>query len=85
VSRAHNLVSDHAVLRYLERVYGVDITRLRSRILKDTELAREHAAEAITCDGTRYVLSKSGKVVTATGVDGDMMTKRGRRWRKRRT
>lgn len=76
------LVSDHAVLRYLERVYGVDVARLKRRIERATEDARRQGAAAVNTDGARFVLSKSGRVVTVTGF-GTSMTNRGKRWRKR--
>ena len=57
-------VTDHAVLRYLERVYGVDVARLKVRLAKITQEGRDRQAAAITSDGVKYILSKSGRVKT---------------------
>lgn len=61
------IVSEHAMLRYLERVKGVDLQALTNEIL--TEERRQYIAElktcSIRCDG--YVLVvKSGTVVSVT-------------------
>lgn len=77
------LVTDHAVLRYLERVYGVDIEGLRRRIEHVTHEAREHGAVAANCDGVHYKLSKSGRVITVTGTKGRTESNRALRWKAR--
>ncbi|TNF21851.1 MAG: hypothetical protein EP318_06155 [Rhodobacteraceae bacterium] len=58
--------SDHAVLRYLERVRGVDIEQVRSEIGHKVDLAVTHGATAIVSEGFRYVLSPEGVVITVT-------------------
>lgn len=61
---ADNLpVSDHAVLRYLQRVCGVDIDAVRRGIHAATETARELDARGVTVDGVVYRI-KSGYVAT---------------------
>lgn len=59
--RAH--VSDHAVLRYLQRVHGVDIEGLRRRIGRVADLAVEHNASSVLVGGHRYLV-RDGVVVT---------------------
>lgn len=83
MTRADDLVTDHAVVRYLERVYGVDVVGIKARILRATEEARLKGAGGVTCDGTRYVLNNGGRVVTITAPHGGRKTKRARRWRAR--
>lgn len=59
-------VTDHAVVRYLERVLGVDVEAIRRRIY--SEQVREAAVTLVTCTltieaGYRAVL-RDGVVVT---------------------
>lgn len=75
-------VTDHAVIRYLERVYGVNVDGLRQRIRKTTEGARNSGASAIKVDGVKYVLGDEGAVVSVDGGNAPM-SKRGLRWKKR--
>ena len=76
-------VTDHAVIRYLERVYGVDVQSLRRRIVKATQGARSAGAGSAKVDGVRYVLSNDGRVVTVHGAQ-DAISKRGQRWKAKR-
>ena len=56
-------VSDHAVLRYLERVCGVDIERVKRQIHADTRTAVEHGARGVAVAGVVYRL-QNGYVTT---------------------
>jgi hypothetical protein len=56
-------VTDHAVLRWLERVQGVDIEAIRQRIWKTCEPAVKAGATCVRVDGVKYELA-NGKVVT---------------------
>lgn len=49
-------VSDHAVLRYLQRVGGFDIERLRAEIAARVEGAAEAGASGVVIDGFRYCI-----------------------------
>lgn len=49
-------VSDHAVLRYLERICGVDIDKVRRTIHEQTRSAIQHGARGVTVDGIVYRL-----------------------------
>lgn len=56
-------VTDHAVLRYIERVYGVDVDHLRSLIM--TDLVRNAilaGATKVKSDGFVYVLGDNAVV-----------------------
>ena len=79
---SNSVVTDHAIVRYLERVYGVDVNSLRKRIADITKDGREAGASAIISDGVRYTLDAKGKVVSVTG-HGEEMPKRGKRWQRR--
>lgn len=61
-------ISDHAVLRWLERVEGVNTARIRRRIVKSVKLAVEHEAAGTTVDGVNYKISyqRSGRAVITT-------------------
>jgi hypothetical protein len=60
-------VTDHAVLRYLERVKGIDIEAARQELGHVVDRAVELGAGAAIIDGVRYVLSDR-TVVTVTPV-----------------
>lgn len=54
-------VSDHALVRYMERVLGHDLDVLRDEIAERVEAGAELGAEAVIIDGFRYALQ--GKCV----------------------
>jgi hypothetical protein len=57
-------VSDHAVLRYLERVKGVDVKAARAEIAGLVASAEAHpACVAVRLDGWRFVI-RDGTVTT---------------------
>lgn len=68
-------VSDHAVIRYLERGLFIDVEGLRRRIGRRADRAAEAGASAIVIDGLRYRI-----------VDGCLVTVEptGQRGRRRR-
>lgn len=49
-------VTDHALVRFLERVGGVDVEALRSAIGRSLDEAARLGAAAAVIDGFRYVL-----------------------------
>ena len=63
------IVTDHAVLRYLERVAGLDMKRLRRGIENKTRHARLAGAISITVDGFTYRMDPAGRVVTIRSAD----------------
>ena len=79
---SNSVVTDHAIVRYLERVYGVDVNSLRKRIADITKDGRDAGASAIISDGVRYTLDPKGKVVTVTGP-AEEVPNRGKRWKRR--
>lgn len=54
-------VSDHALVRYIERVLGNDLDGLRDEIATRVERAVALRADAVIVDGFRFVVD--GKVV----------------------
>ena len=62
-ARARAAVSDHAVLRYLERVHGVDVDAIRLAVHAICADGIERGASAVRVDGRAYVI-RLGVVVT---------------------
>lgn len=54
-------VTDHAVLRYMERVLDIDVERLRATISESC--ARHQGAPCVRAGGARFLMNK-GVVVT---------------------
>nr|WP_321460424.1 hypothetical protein [uncultured Cohaesibacter sp.] len=58
-----DFVTDHAVVRYMERVLDMDIEAIRELIASETSYAVQAKADALTAKGKRYVF-KNGRVIT---------------------
>lgn len=56
-------VTDHALVRYLERVMGVDVASIRRGIARRAANGIEQQAIGVKRHGTRFVL-RGGVVVT---------------------
>lgn len=54
-------ISDHAVIRYLERHYGFDFEKVRSEMMSP-------ALETADAFGATFILSRGGKMVLREGV-----------------
>ena len=76
-------VTDHAVLRYLERVKGVDIDAVRHELGHVVDRAIELGAGAAIIDGIKYVLNDR-TIVTCTQVKEVPLRGRAMRRRPRR-
>lgn len=63
-------ISDHAALRYLERVLGVDIEALRDELARRLDQAAAVGASGVIVDGFRYVLA-DGVLVTVEPVKSE--------------
>jgi hypothetical protein len=50
------LVSDHAVLRYLERAHGLDIGAVRDHLAERAATAADLGALAVKIEGVKLVL-----------------------------
>lgn len=69
------VVSDHAVLRYLQRVGGFDIDTLRGQIAERVGARAVPGAKAVVIDGFRYHLAPADDrgtlvVTTITPIEG---------------
>ncbi|WP_020179665.1 hypothetical protein [Methylopila sp. M107] len=71
-------VSDHAVLRFLERIYGVDVEAVRDQIRAST--ARGVEAGVILDDGTFSVVVAHVRFIVR---DGRIVSAKPRGWRFR--
>ena len=60
-------ISDHAVLRYLERVYGFDLEATRNEIAEKSEAAIAMGASAVTVNGVKFKIRNN---VVTTVVNG---------------
>lgn len=89
MKRPRTTVSDHAVVRYLERVAGFDIDRLRIEIGRRVEAGALVGASAVKIDGFTYRI-QNGVVTTIMPSDAplDAGAEREppevRAWRRRR-
>lgn len=66
-------VTDHAVVRYLERVGGFDIAALRAEIARRCDPAYSIGASSIIIEGFAFLIG-DGKVITV--VHASTMKKR---------
>lgn len=64
-------VTDHALLRYIERVKGLDIEAARAEVAQTIKSAQEHrGCSGVTSNGFRYVLM-NGVLVTIKRIDSN--------------
>ena len=75
-------VTDHALVRYLERVHSVDMEGLRKRIGRSVHSAVKYGAAGVRIDGVRYRLINN-RVITVLPVDGRKKIKVKRRLKVR--
>lgn len=65
----HVRVSDHAVLRWLERVEGVNVDAIRRRIAKAVHRGAVEGAGGVRCDGVVFKVDYNpGEAVVVTTV-----------------
>lgn len=57
-------VSDHAVLRYMERVQGFDVEAVRAHIASLCAGAAATGASTVIAEGKRFEISRIGVVMT---------------------
>lgn len=73
-------VSDHALLRFIERALGVDIDAVRDRIMSPVVRdALSAGATAVTVEGIRFV-ARDGVIVTAVEKPAKPRLRAGRKW-----
>lgn len=81
-------VTDHATLRYIERVLGFDVEDVRQRIRDVCENAAKAGASCVVHDGFQYKIAHGGRaVITVTPTaphseTGGYHPAKRKRWRK---
>lgn len=63
MTKAPVAVTDHAVVRFLERVMGMDLSPVRELIRHEAEIGVRYSASGVRLQGIRYIL-QDGSVVT---------------------
>ena len=58
-------ICDHAVLRYLERAYGLDVEAVREEMITGAQPAADFGAPVAIVHGVRLILRDGYRVVTA--------------------
>lgn len=58
------MISDHALLRYMERCKGIDLAAIRRELLEKLQPAIKAGASATTVDGAKFYIAKNGVVCT---------------------
>lgn len=72
-------ISDHAVLRFVERALGIDVDAIRDRILTPTiRDAVSAGATAVTIEGIKFLI-KDGVIVTTIDKPEKARLKSGRK------
>lgn len=74
------LVSDHALLRYMERVLRIDVEALRLDVARIVEVGVEHGASGVQAGGYSYKLD--GARVTRVLTTATPNIRLGRKARK---
>lgn len=74
-------VTDHALLRHLERVQGIDVEAIRLELGHLVDKAIEAGAKATVSEGMRYVLIED-RLVSCVPVKSIPLRGRARRRRK---
>ncbi|WP_457647385.1 hypothetical protein [Profundibacter sp.] len=73
-------ITDHALLRYLERVLGYDVESLRRQLGREIAARTDGQASAVRMDGFQYRIDNKA-VVTITSINRPDI-RRGRRTRR---
>lgn len=72
--------TDHAVLRYLERVMGLDIATIRAEVARIGQLGVDHDAPVVISGGHKFIVEQ-GRVITVLSKDCRAYRRRGDRGR----
>jgi phage terminase large subunit GpA-like protein len=78
------IVTDHALLRYIERVCGVDLVKLREIIAEEVRVPAKVGATTVTINGYVYCLvERDSDVAVTTILDPSMRANRHKRHHRR--
>lgn len=70
------MITDHALVRYFERVIGIDMEELRKMILtENVKKAIRLNASGVVVNGFRYVI-KGGRIVTILSTKNGRVNKK---------
>lgn len=71
MKRPRTRVSDHAVVRYLQRVGGFDVERLKREIAQRGDDAARAGASAVIVNGVHFMIGRdeTGLPVVTTVID----------------
>lgn len=58
-------ICDHAVLRYLERAYGLNVESVKAEMMTGVQPAVDFGAHVVICHGVRLIIDDGQRVVTA--------------------
>ena len=73
-------VTDHALVRYLERVDGVDVERARRALRRAAELAEKHeGVSSVVCLGVRFYFRHDALTTVLQANRPDLRTGRQRK------
>jgi hypothetical protein len=68
-------ITEHALLRYLERIWEIDLDALRTRLATDIQAAAALGAKSYTTNGATFIFERNhitGGIVVATVVTDKM-------------
>lgn len=65
-------VTDHAIIRYLERACGVDVDAIRAEIARTVRRGVAQGASGVRVDGLNYRLAGATVVTVAPGASHDI-------------
>jgi hypothetical protein len=73
LTSAEPTVTEHAILRYLERTYGLDLKELALQVLPDSvrQQVKALGKGKYPVGNSHYVVVKNNVVVTVLGKDGE--------------
>lgn len=68
------IVSEHAILRYVERILGLDLVQLKAKLERQVRAAAQAGASSFTEDGATFVFetTPAGEICLVTVLTDKM-------------
>lgn len=68
------IVSEHAILRYVERILGLDLVQLKAKLERQVRAAAQAGASSFTEDGATFVFetTPTGEICLVTVLTDKM-------------